>query len=211
MKPSLGNRTVRWLLAMSVAAVGLTLRLPAQAAGIALATVPMATSTTTTVKPNLMFVLDDSGSMDWDYMPDVAKDFANAYGFNSPQCNGVYYDPSVTYLAPVNSTGAPLNATATTFSAAYVDGFNTSAGTVNLSTQFTGGSGSGASGNILPAGPAFYYTYSGTQTTTAQKKYFDTNSIFYTSSIYHYRAILLSCVLSANKASVFSYRLFITC
>ncbi len=184
MNHSLGNRTVRWLLArwllaISVAAVGLTLRLPAQAAGVALATTPMATSTVTTVKPNLMFVLDDSGSMDWDYMPDTAKDFANAYGFNSSQCNGVYYDPTVTYTAPVNSTGAPLNATATTFTAAYVDGFNTAAGTVNLSTQFKGGSGSGASGNILTAGPAFYYAYSGNQTTPAKKLYFNTSSDFY--------------------------------
>ena len=184
MKPSLGNRTTRWLLArwllaISVAAVGLTLQLPAEAAGVALATTPMATSTVTTVKPNLMFVLDDSGSMDWDFMPDTASAFAGNYGFNSSQCNGVYYDPDVTYIPPVNSTGGPLNAVATTFNVAYVDGFNKAAGTVNLSTQFKGGSGSGASGNNLTPGPAFYYTYSGNQKTAALKTYFNTNSNFY--------------------------------
>ncbi len=151
----------------------------ALSATVELATAPMATSTTTTVKPNLMFVLDDSGSMAWDYMPDDARNFAGDYGFNSSQCNGVYYNPDITYLPPVNSTGAPLNATATTFSAAYRDGFNTGLGTTNLNTGFTGGSGSGSSGIALTAGPAFYYVYSGNQTSNAQKKYFDTNSDFY--------------------------------
>jgi type IV pilus assembly protein PilY1 len=179
LQPSLPSRTL--LLALALAAILPVLApvRPAHAQTVELATSPMATSTATPVKPNLMFVLDDSGSMAWDYMPDTAKNFAGDYGFNSSQCNGVYYNPSITYDPPVQASGAPLNATPTSFTAAYRNGFSTGAGTVNLNTGFTGGSGSGNSGINLAAGPAFYYIYSGSQTTPAQKNYFDTSSTFY--------------------------------
>ncbi|MET0962630.1 MAG: PilC/PilY family type IV pilus protein [Noviherbaspirillum sp.] len=73
----------------------------------------------TDVKPNVMFILDDSGSMDWDFMPDWA---CSAYSTRQPSCastgqdpssarsehlfrnpgyNGVYYNPAVTYKPPV--------------------------------------------------------------------------------------------------------------
>jgi type IV pilus assembly protein PilY1 len=115
--------------------------------------------------------------MDWDYMPDDAQNFAGKYGFNTNHCNGVYYNPDISYTAPVTSTGTSYaNAS---FSAAWKDGFNTGAGTVNLNTGFTGGSGSGASGISLTPVPAFYYTYSGTQTAGVQMDFHNTNSIFY--------------------------------
>ena len=47
----------------------------AQAAQTDISTVPLETysaPTSTDVKPNVLFVLDDSGSMDWDFMPDWA-------------------------------------------------------------------------------------------------------------------------------------------
>ena len=168
-------RILSWLWLVAGAALPrATLAGPVQ-----LATVPMATSTATTVQPNLMFMLDDSGSMAWDYLPDTAANFSNNYGYNSNQCNGVYYNPSITYLAPVAYDGTPLNATPTTFSAAYLNGYDTSLGTADLNTGFTGGSGSGSPGNVMSPGPAFYYNYTGTQTTPAQKTYFDTSSTFY--------------------------------
>lgn len=42
-----------------------------------LATTPMVTSDNAgvAVRPNLMFILDDSGSMDWDYLPDWSNDY----------------------------------------------------------------------------------------------------------------------------------------
>src|SRR5665647_965245 len=96
--------TPRHLFAL---ALGLSLALPvaAQAASVAIATAPLATATTSTVLPNLMFMLDDSGSMDWDYMPDDAQNFAGRYGFNNSHCNGVYYNPNITYTPPVTSAG----------------------------------------------------------------------------------------------------------
>ena len=166
--------------ALTSAAMALALHAPLSIGqAVQLTNVPMSTSTTTTVKPNLMYVLDDSGSMGWDWMPDTARNFSGKYGYNSSQCNGVYYNPNVAYLPPINATGGPLNATATSFSTAYKNGFSTGAGTTNLSTGFTGGSGSGASGISLTAGPAFFYTYSGNQTTEAKRQYADTNSDFY--------------------------------
>ena len=135
-----------------------------------LAAVPLASASTTVVLPNLMFVLDDSGSMGWTYMPDAAGNFAQNYGYSSSQCNGVYYDPTVTYSAPVDSTGASYaNAT---FTAAWIDGYNTGAGTTNLSTSFKAHSSD-------TAAAAYYYNYTGAQTTAALKDYYNTGSTFY--------------------------------
>ena len=166
--------------------IGLTMGLgmgisgPSFAQTIPLSSSPLQTATTTAVLPNVMFMLDDSGSMAWDYMPDPAANFSGKYGFNSSQCNGMAYNPNINYTPPVTSTGATLNsATPTTFTAAYLNGYNTGLGTVNLNTQFTGGSGSGSSGEVLAPGPAFYYTYSGTQTLPVQQNYFNTNGTFY--------------------------------
>ena len=167
--------------------LGLALPLGSQAASTttSLATSPLATSTTSTVLPNLMFVLDDSGSMDWDYLPDTAKNFAGKYGFNTSHCNGVYYNPNITYTPPVDSNGVSYANTASanylnnTFTNAYRDGYNPSLGTRDLDTAFTGGSGSGSSGYSSYKGPAFYYTYTGTQTTAAQMNFNKTSSAFY--------------------------------
>src|SRR4051812_1307560 len=147
MKPDPRNRATRCfqLLSLALISSGLVLPPAAPAQTVELATSPMTTSTTTTVKPNLMFVLDDSGSMDWDYLPDTAKNFANKYGYNAAQCNGNFYNPAVVYSPPVKYDGTPLNATATTFSAAYKDGYATGAGVTDLNSQFKGGSGSGVS------------------------------------------------------------------
>jgi type IV pilus assembly protein PilY1 len=164
-----------WVIGLAMGVNGLSLAAPTD-----LSSAPLQTTTTAAVLPNVMFMLDDSGSMDWDYLPDVAKDFAGNYGFNSSHCNGVYFNPNITYTPPVTSTGATINAaTPTTFIAAYKNGYNTAAGTVNLNSGFTGGSGSGSSGYTSYSGPAFFYDYSGTQTTGVQMNYFNTSSTFY--------------------------------
>ncbi|MDH5330807.1 MAG: hypothetical protein OEW27_12735, partial [Aquincola sp.] len=77
---------------------------------------PLTTSSPNQVKPNLMFILDDSGSMSRDYMPDDANfDAATKYGRSAAQCNGLAYNPTVTYNLPVDSTGANLAAGTYTF------------------------------------------------------------------------------------------------
>lgn len=173
----LAYSTLRHLCALALAA-GLALPPASQAASVALATAPLANSTTSSVLPNVMFMLDDSGSMDWDYMPDDSKNFAGYYGFNSPQCNGVYYNPNITYTPPLKSDGTSYPNS--TFNGAWNNGYNpTGEGTVNLNTQFPGGSGTGSSGAAAYLGPAFYYTYSGTQTAATQKTIHITSSIYY--------------------------------
>ncbi|MDB5872862.1 MAG: pilus assembly protein PilY [Ramlibacter sp.] len=66
---------------------------------------PLFTSSTTTVKPNILFILDDSGSMAWDFLPDASNMASSKYGKVASQCNGVAYNPNITYSLPVNSTG----------------------------------------------------------------------------------------------------------
>lgn len=99
-------------------AFAIALPLKALPASIALATEPLANATTTAVLPNLMFILDGSGSMDWNYLPDWVDDSicknangsynsacANSPLFKSPDVNGVYYNPAINYLPPVDSAG----------------------------------------------------------------------------------------------------------
>ena len=140
---------------------------------VAISTVPIfaTTAQSNEVKPNVMFVMDDSGSMSWDYMPDMAGNFQGFYGANSAQCNGVYYDPTISYPPPVNYLGVPF--ANSVFTNAANDVYGTMGGSVDLSRNFV--SYIGAWDNQ----PAYYYTYSGTQTSQRLKTYYDTNSIFY--------------------------------
>lgn len=153
----------------------------ASAAPIAIATSPLATSTASPIKPNLLFVLDNSGSMQWDHMPDDASDGGSAvsfifgfYGLRSSQCNQVYYNPALTYLPPVTSAGVSYpNAS---FTAAWTNGFNTGAGTVNLNTSYIASQSLNADAT---GGTAYYYAYSGSQNTLIQKNYQSTTNTFY--------------------------------
>ncbi|UCH49939.1 MAG: PQQ-binding-like beta-propeller repeat protein [Betaproteobacteria bacterium] len=88
-----------------------------------IASAPMGTSSTAVVKPNLMFILDDSGSMNRDYMPDYVDDSGWSGGYckdadnslrgcefgepayNTSSFNAVYYNPAISYEPPVNYDG----------------------------------------------------------------------------------------------------------
>ena len=108
------------------------------------------------IPPNIMVMIDDSGSMAWDYMPDACYlngvNCTASWGSNSgpgvayvqstnndaminASNNGVYYNPAVTYKPPVKADGTSYpNATGLT--SALIDGFNSSSSTVDL-TQYT--------------------------------------------------------------------------
>jgi len=72
-----------------------------------------------TVRPNLYFILDDSGSMGWDYLPDwtpssFCKNNTGTTGgscnntrppMRSPDYNAAYYNPAIPYLPPINFDG----------------------------------------------------------------------------------------------------------
>ena len=75
------------------------------------------------VKPNLMFILDNSGSMNYQYLPDGISD-RNKYGIWSSQCNGTAFNPSSTnapYTLPITADGRSYPAM--DLRAAWSDGF----------------------------------------------------------------------------------------
>lgn len=95
----------------------LTLLLPGllQAEFLDLATMPLQTSGSSDVKPNLMFVLDNSGSMAWDYAPDWANSSSD-WLFANADYNTQYYNPEVQYTPPLNYLGVTMS-NQTTFNA----------------------------------------------------------------------------------------------
>lgn len=119
------------------------------------------------ISPNVMFTLDDSGSMHWEMMPEASvysyflfpraasvynsgSDYGNYVptfedGFSysarmrSPQTNPIYYNPAVTYQPWSNSDGSLMpNAVPT---GAYHNPVKTSAGSRNLTVDNTQSAG----------------------------------------------------------------------
>jgi type IV pilus assembly protein PilY1 len=97
--------------------------LPALAATTQIAQVPLLNITGTgTVKPNLMLLFDNSGSMDQTYTPDYVNDnlcrssATLALGitacnvghppFMSPDFNKQYYNPGIRYMVPIKADGS---------------------------------------------------------------------------------------------------------
>jgi type IV pilus assembly protein PilY1 len=133
---------------------------------------PLSTLTTGDVKPNVMFTIDDSGSMAWSHMPDDVSAWRGKVGYHNSVCNGVYYNPATTYQPPKNADGTSKpNAS---YTAAWYDGFNTGTSggpnnstTYNLSNNFfaydnlTGGANA-------PQQTAFYWTYSSATPSSTQ-------------------------------------------
>jgi type IV pilus assembly protein PilY1 len=133
---------------------------PAFAGVTDIASVPLGSTAGSTFLPNLLFTLDDSGSMAWHFLPDYVD--PNTSGMTNNPCmtdntgstncnagdppfsaggqfamNGVGYDPNFTYLVGLTSAGAPvLNAPSGTLTPtsvtndAYLGG-----GTTNLTTS----------------------------------------------------------------------------
>jgi type IV pilus assembly protein PilY1 len=99
-----------------------------------ISSVPLATSAGSTILPNLLFSLDDSGSMNWDFMPDYVSPNTGGVALTqsnpcmsssggSTACapgdapymaggsagfNGVGYDPNFYYRPGVGPNGQPL-------------------------------------------------------------------------------------------------------
>lgn len=90
---------------------------------------PLATASG--VKPNLMYILDDSGSMSLDYIPDYAWS-GGAAARSASAFNFLYYNPATTYRPALNSDGTSRGAQGSPWTRVSRDGFNASAGTVNM-------------------------------------------------------------------------------
>jgi len=108
----------------------LSVAVPAGAAETDLAPAPLGTAPSVTVLPNLMFVLDDSGSMGRNFMPDEVDNSGTCKlctfsgtnrcriaetscspghpPFYSSQFNTIYYNPQLTYTPGVDDLGVSL-------------------------------------------------------------------------------------------------------
>lgn len=127
----------------------------ASAANVDLADKPLVNGVSNSVKPNIMFILDDSGSMGWDFLPDSVNGEQGNNCFKNYLYNKVYFNPGYTYLAPVDASGSPFGNAA--FGAAKRDGFNNGSSTANLATSFRAHSSDTAQ-------QAYYYEYTGAGT-----------------------------------------------
>ncbi len=102
-------------------------------------------SLTVGVAPNLIFTLDNSGSMRWAFVPDSAGrensgngNLRNTRRGKSHHANPMYYNPDIAYILPVK-TDQNGNATpySTSFTAAHQNGFYPERNdTVNLSDNY---------------------------------------------------------------------------
>lgn len=74
---------------------------------------------------NIMFILDNSGSMEWDFMPGAfgADEVPATTGMNialrTSSRNTIYYDPSIDYKAWIKSDGTTRYTGGTSFDSAY--------------------------------------------------------------------------------------------
>ncbi|CAM3732160.1 pilus assembly protein [Rheinheimera salexigens] len=150
------------LFKCNVFAVSMLFAASSAHAAVELSSLPLQTGGT--VPPNVMFIIDDSGSMGWEYMPDSisnrdgsgksefcieykkkgdCKDEEEYYDgkkvtykwYYSSKVNGVFYDPAVTYKVPTKSDGATSWGKAD-FNAAFVDGFVNRGSKRDLATNF---------------------------------------------------------------------------
>ena len=83
-----------------------------QAAVTDIASTPIVTTNAALVKPNIMLLMDASGSMGRTHMPDELETVThvNSIGYKSSQCNVLYYNPATTYLLPKRYDGSTFPA-----------------------------------------------------------------------------------------------------
>ena len=93
---------------------------------------------TQAVPPNILLMLDDSGSMAWDFMPDWGYlSNTSLWGARNAGVNGVYYNPTTVYTPPPKADGTSYP-NSPGLSSAYKDGF-TDTSTTNV-RNYTGDS-----------------------------------------------------------------------
>ena len=136
-----GNMKTRTLRQTLCLVGGLTAVLPAvmQAQTFTIANTPQVLATA--MPPNVVLTLDDSGSMASAFVPDSLDTTSNRDGRRgkSSKFNALYYDPTIVYPAPIDSTGAKL---VSTFTSAPINGLSQgtygpgSRGVINLGTQY---------------------------------------------------------------------------
>ena len=127
----------------------------AHAAQTDISNTPLATGVSAAVKPNILYVLDDSGSMADDFMPDEVinsgsckrsrSSSADNTGattcrqgeppYYAAEYNGLYYDPQIAYLPGLNADGTSKASFGSPWTAVKVNAY-TSASTINLTNSY---------------------------------------------------------------------------
>src|SRR5664280_2372741 len=132
-RPSPGLRTaVCWALVLSS-----MISTPVLSAQTDISTSPITSTNAAQVKPNIMLLMDTSGSMGWGHMPDEVETQVGigSIGYKAAQCNALYYNRNQTYAIPKLASGL-LFPTPSFHSASY-DPFDiTSFTMVDLSSAF---------------------------------------------------------------------------
>jgi type IV pilus assembly protein PilY1 len=125
-------------------AIGLGLG-TAGAASVDLASVPLISGLSKVVPPNVYFILDDSTSMSWDYMPDDVNNNNTKRCFQNWGYNKIYYNPAIDYTttmppATFNSDGtvATTKPSQTTFTSVKIDGYGVSSTSTTDLSSVTG-------------------------------------------------------------------------
>ena len=155
------------------------LSLPANA-GITLPTDPLQSSGR--IAPNILFILDDSGSMTFQTMPEDPPTTSNVdVSGRAYTRNTIYYNPAVTYTPWVDATGA-TGTGGTAYSAAYAD-LNYASSPIDLSNSSScatvhGNQQAGASPNTTVCGgtQTFYVPKNPANVTSA---YLDNGANYY--------------------------------
>lgn len=151
------RRVLNQIQKLGCAVGGTVLMAATHSAPIDISQTPLVVSNTEAVFPNILFVLDDSGSMSWDYMPDyvpsghcrssgagigtpLTGNFAAGCTTEAPyrvwQFNGVAYNPNVRYRPASTATGSEM-ASQTVFTAVPNDAYGVQSTTnINLLTSF---------------------------------------------------------------------------
>jgi type IV pilus assembly protein PilY1 len=99
-------------------------------------------SLTIGVPPNIIFTLDESGSMSWGFVPDtiesnVISGSSMTRLYAAPEYNSMYYNPNVTYIIPpsFDDKGSEVKLE-TEFTNAPINGFRPNDGTLDLSNNY---------------------------------------------------------------------------
>ncbi|MGH8855978.1 MAG: hypothetical protein ACREWI_17080, partial [Telluria sp.] len=203
--------------------------LPARAEPTAIANLPLLNMTGSgTVKPNLMLLYDNSGSMTSTFTPDYVDDNTTCRSratmaggtrgcragdppFASPDFNKQYYNPRVRYSPPVKADGtsyASLTAAATTnwtkvttdaFGVNDVDLVGNDVATTNLVSGFPDLRWCDTSNNNCNVNRSGYSYPSGDRYTA---QYFNANPYYYTINVAEYctNATLTNCMATSVNA-----------
>ena len=159
-------------LSRTAVIVALAIATASQAAQTDISNNPIASSTSAAVKPNIMLLMDASGSMARTHMPDELETTAGptSIGYKASQCNVLYYNPAQLYTLPKRFDGTFFPTPA--FNGAPYAGFGAyyavpDLSTTNLNNQFV--AYDNTSLDVVSPFPdtpqrAYYYVYTGIQT-----------------------------------------------